>query len=306
MRTYKEKSFKIMYDIKVDVSKNERKDTLNILFYLNGRKIHTMRDFRNLESFKLLKKWLEDIVLGKSNETFSFYSPINGERVSLQCDIVTSNISNITNEKTVITLITNKKFHFEYQTKQFIYQMYRSYMAVSRYFLFTNRKKGIGKFIDFYNQCKSSIIEQFIYKELDDDTVNTQIKDIVTFWTEYGDCCFWGAYGAYGGPDSIYVYNGEEIPLKHIKGLRDWYDIFDSLTFAFGDQDEDDEDYISFDDWFEKGLFYAKEIRKLLPSEVDFYYEGAGSNVPEKYKKECFIIIDGSEQCSIYIPKLKE
>ena len=93
--------------------------------------------------------------------------------------------------------------------------------------------------------------------------------EFLHMWPDYGDALFWDIEGACcGGKDCLFLDDDTKIELTGIKGLKEWYSQWDveSLDHKFGWTDKE------WENWRERGLALAKQIKALLPDTVDFYY----------------------------------
>lgn len=82
------------------------------------------------------------------------------------------------------------------------------------------------------------------------------------FWTRGGACDI-------GGCETVFLENDVEIDVSPIKTLKKWYsqaDKYDPYSAVEEFQPE------GFQDWVNEGFEIAKQIKKILPKEVELYY----------------------------------
>jgi hypothetical protein len=112
------------------------------------------------------------------------------------------------------------------------------------------------------------------------DLVTDDIGEVLTFlqepgreflhmWPEYGEALFWDLKGVSCGDFTrIYLDNDIEIDLTGINGLKEWFREWDSESLYHKKGWTDSE----WKEWWNRGYELAKQIKKLLPYYVDFYY----------------------------------
>ena len=94
--------------------------------------------------------------------------------------------------------------------------------------------------LTFYNAMKSPLIEWNIrathrYWDSTRFRKMPKIKETISMWCDYGDALFWGRGtdgkgGCCGNADSLFTDTAGEIKLDSIKGLREWYEKWDSAS----------------------------------------------------------------------------
>ena len=128
----------------------------------------------------------------------------------------------------------------------------------------------------FYNDIKSPLIEWNIrspraygadirFRKM------PKIKETISMWCDYGDALFWGRGtdgkgGCCGNADSLFTETAGEIKLDSIKGLREWYEKWDSASLS------DNWTKKQWRDWDARGYSFALQVRKLLPDTIDLFY----------------------------------
>ena len=90
-------------------------------------------------------------------------------------------------------------------------------------------------------------------------------------WCDYGGALFWnrdktGDGACCGDFDSIFTETVGEIKLDSIKGLREWYDEYDSTDSPHNWNSK------RWKNWLERGYSFALQVRKLLPDTIDLFY----------------------------------
>ena len=112
-------------------------------------------------------------------------------------------------------------------------------------------------------------------------------------WCDYADALFWGrdkdGYGfCCGGTDSFDTETAGEINLKSIKGLREWYNEWDSASIPNKWTKK------QWNKWYERGYAFALQIRELLPDTIDLYYYDwypRKKVVRDKFGERCPMIV---------------
>jgi hypothetical protein len=99
-----------------------------------------------------------------------------------------------------------------------------------------------------------------------------KIKETVSMWCDFCGALFWGSgtinEGAcIGDVESISTDTAGEIRLDSIKGLKEWYNEYDSAHLP-----EKDWSKKRWNDFQERGFSFALEVRKLLPDTIDLFY----------------------------------
>lgn len=86
---------------------------------------------------------------------------------------------------------------------------------------------------------------------------------------EYGKAIFWDDYGGnIGGYDSLFIEDDQELDLSSIIGLDNWFREWEEETLWQTHHCAD----MQWKEWWEKGLILAKEIKLILPENVELYY----------------------------------
>lgn len=89
---------------------------------------------------------------------------------------------------------------------------------------------------------------------------------------DYADALFWDEemYNI-GGWDCLFIGetgNSIGVDLSSVDGLKDWYIEWDSESLYHPQHWTDSQ----WNEWWERGLKLAKEVKKLLPENVDLLY----------------------------------
>ena len=94
-------------------------------------------------------------------------------------------------------------------------------------------------------------------------------REFLHMWPDYGDALFWDLHGVnVGFPDVVFLKDGTGIDLTGVKGLSEWFYEWDEESTQ-RKSGWNDSDWIA---WRQRGYELAKQVRKLLPAHVDFYY----------------------------------
>ena len=90
--------------------------------------------------------------------------------------------------------------------------------------------------------------------------MNTRDTFSTLFWDDNG--CGIGEYG-------VLDIGDDEISLSEVSGLKEWFrqaDKYDPFTVVCQFTNE------GMKEWINQGYEYAKQIRKIIPEDIDLYY----------------------------------
>ncbi len=121
-----------------------------------------------------------------------------------------------------------------------------------------------------YNAFKCVEIENYIYGLSSGHKLLQSVDETFVMFQDYGGCIFWDTMGV-GSGDSRTLYSDFGTFPLDIPGLGKWADYFDNPDPT-----------MSFEDYWDMGWELAKQVRKILPENIDLFYMCYDPEKPEK------------------------
>ena len=123
---------------------------------------------------------------------------------------------------------------------------------------------------EFYNLIKSPFIEKMIYgKDVhirwNETKAPVYIKHFILMYPDYADALFLGKGVNTGGCTDMWLEDEEgHFDMSSIGGLKEWQMEYESKEDSWSEEEEKD--------FYDRGWKLAKEVRKLLPDNIELVY----------------------------------
>lgn len=256
--------------------------------YMDGKKCFTCDCSCVDDPFPDMKHWLEDIAIGRKVET-TMYIDCEMNEVYLHYERLHDS------SETGLFYVYNNNpesipFYAICKTREFVKSFYLGMLKVCGNCYNTQHGDFVHEWyynendfrthkldnMTFYNKIKSQLLDlyvnskypwyyHFCFRKM------PKIKETICMWCDYADALFWGrdkkGYGfCCGDADSFETETAGEINLESIKGLREWYNEWESVPLPNKWTKK------KWNKWYERGYAFALQIREILPDTIDLYY----------------------------------
>lgn len=111
--------------------------------------------------------------------------------------------------------------------------------------------------------------------------------ETVWMWAEYGDALFWNQNGGCIGDihGLITDWHHKKVDLSGIEGMAEWYARFDDDKYPAYEWSPEE-----YGAWIEEGWKYAREVRRILPDEIELLYEYDENGTPYPVPRETRVL----------------
>lgn len=263
-----------------------------VLFFSGEQELYTLYHYDNIVELANIRLWLDSIVKN-DKEMFSFVFNLEDEnsRVVLrhEWEEGSEEEKDFFKKRSRLWMKTPvEEYCFVEPTAYLLESMYLPLMEfiATRCRAANDELEGWNvNLLQYYNLCKSYLVEEKLYGITFPGKVRPWIEDVLVLSPEAGDF-LWGYEGEYGHIDyGVKLQNGERINIFPIREyLKKW------MFYRYENPDAFDEGSENYSEqclhYLKEGLVLAKVLRKMLPLEVDLYYDGGIVDfLPEEEKK---------------------
>ena len=263
-----------------------------VLFFSGEQELYTLYHYDNIVELANIRLWLDSIVKNDKKEfSFVFNQEDENSRVVLrhEWEEGSEEEKDFFKKRSRLWMKTPvEEYCFVEPTAYLLESMYLPLMEfiATRCRAANDELKGWNvNLLQYYNLCKAYLVEEKLYGIVFPGKERPWIGDVLVLSPEAGDF-LWGDEGECGHIDyGIKLRNGKRIDISPIRErLKKW------MFYRYENPDAFDEESENYSEqrlhYLKEGLVLAKVLRKMLPLEVDLYYDGGIVDfLPEEEKK---------------------